>query len=68
MLLPFYLSTLLEGVIASYTVRTLIEGVIRVGIFLLYIWLISMMEDIAGCLCITGRSIKPSTAWNTAKI
>lgn len=46
MLLPFYLSTLLEGVIASYTVRTLIEGVIRVGIFLLYIWLISRMEDI----------------------
>lgn len=46
MLFPFYLSTLLEGVIASYTVRTLIEGVIRVGIFLLYIWLISKMEDI----------------------
>lgn len=46
MLLPFYLSSLLEGVIASYTVRTLIEGVIRVGIFLLYIWLISKMEDI----------------------
>lgn len=46
MLLPFYLSTLLESVIASYTVRTLIEGVIRVGIFLLYIWMISRMEDI----------------------
>ena len=46
MLLPFYLSTLMEGVITSYTVRTLIEGVIRVGIFLLYIWLISRMEDI----------------------
>ena len=27
-------------------IRTLIEGVIRVGIFLLYIWLISRMEDI----------------------
>lgn len=46
MLLPFYLSSLLQGVITSYTVRTLIEGVIRVGIFLLYIWLISRMEDI----------------------
>ena len=46
MILPYFLSTLLEGVIASYTVRTLIEGVIRVGIFLLYIWLISRMEDI----------------------
>lgn len=46
MILPYFLSTLLEGVIASYTVCTLIEGVIRVGIFLLYIWLISRMEDI----------------------
>ena len=46
MILPYFLSTLLEGVITSYTVRTLIEGVIRVGIFLLYIWLISRMEDI----------------------
>lgn len=46
MILPYFLSTLLEGVIASYTIRTLIEGVIRVGIFLLYIWLISRMEDI----------------------
>ena len=32
--------------ITSYTIRTLLEGVIRVGIFLLYIWLISKMEDI----------------------
>lgn len=46
MLLPFYLSNLLRKVIGSYTVRTLIEGVIRVVIFLLYIWLISRMEDI----------------------
>lgn len=46
MLLPFYLSGLLKGIIASYTIRTLIEGVIRVGIFLLYLWLISRMEDI----------------------
>ncbi|MDO5146294.1 MAG: DUF1385 domain-containing protein [Eubacteriales bacterium] len=46
MLLPFYLSHLLKGAITSYTVRTLIEGVFRVGIFLLYLWLISKMEDI----------------------
>lgn len=46
MLLPFYISSLLKRVIASYTIRTLIEGVIRVAIFLLYVWLISKMEDI----------------------
>lgn len=46
MLLPFYLSDLMKHSISSYTVRTLLEGVIRVGIFLLYIWLISKMEDI----------------------
>lgn len=46
MLLPFWLSSLLKPFIASYTLRTLIEGVIRVGIFLLYIVLISQMEDI----------------------
>ena len=46
MVLPFYLSELTKNYISSYTVRTLLEGVIRVGIFLLYIWLISKMEDI----------------------
>ena len=46
MLLPFYLSDLMKRYITSYTIRTLLEGVIRVGIFLLYIWLISKMEDI----------------------
>lgn len=58
MLLPFYLSTLLEGVISSYTVRTLIEGVIRVGIFLLYICLISRMEDICRVFMYHGAEHK----------
>ncbi len=46
MVLPFVLMHQLKGVIASYTVRTLIEGLIRVALLLLYIWLISKMEDI----------------------
>ena len=46
MLLPFFLSELLKKVLPSYTVRTLIEGVIRVSIFLLYVWAISKMEEI----------------------
>lgn len=46
MLLPFYLSHLLRSFIPSYSVRTLIEGVIRVSIFLLYMILITRMEEI----------------------
>ncbi len=46
MLLPFFLSELLKKFIGSYTVRTLLEGLFRVSIFLLYVWAISKMEDI----------------------
>ena len=46
MLLPFWLSSLMKPYISSYTVRTFLEGLIRVGIFLLYVVLISRMEDI----------------------
>lgn len=58
MLLPFFLSGLLKGWIPSYTVRTLIEGVIRVGIFLLYVALISRMEDIRRVLMYHGAEHK----------
>ena len=46
MLLPFFLSELMKKFITSYTIRTLIEGIIRVAIFLLYVWAISRMEEI----------------------
>ena len=46
MLLPFFLSELLKKVIHSYTIRTLIEGLIRVTIFLLYVWAVSRTEEI----------------------
>lgn len=46
MLLPFFLTELLKSLIPSRMIRTLIEGIIRVGIFLLYVWLIAKMEDI----------------------
>lgn len=45
-LLPFYVSTLLEGVIPAAPLRGLIEGVIRVVLFIGYVKAISMMEDI----------------------
>ena len=46
MVLPFLLSGLLKRWIPSYGVRTVIEGLVRIGIFILYILLISRMEDI----------------------
>lgn len=46
MVLPYFLSSLLKPLIPSYHIRTVIEGFVRIGIFLLYIMLISRTEDI----------------------
>ena len=46
MVLPYFLSSLMKPVIPSYHVRTVIEGFVRIGIFMIYILLISRMEDI----------------------
>ena len=46
MILPFYISLLFQKVIASRTLIIVLEGVIRLGIFILYIVLISRMKDI----------------------
>ncbi len=46
MLLPAWLTGLLSGVIQSHVLQGLVEGVIRLAIFLLYVYLISRMEDI----------------------
>ena len=46
MVLPYFLTSLLKGLIPSYQVRTVIEGLVRIGIFVLYVLLISRMEDI----------------------
>ena len=45
-LLPYYLSTLLNGFIRNDSLLAIIEGVIRIAIFLLYIVAISLMKDI----------------------
>lgn len=45
-LLPFFVSEALHKVIPSLQIRGLIEGVIRVFLFVLYVKLISLMEDI----------------------
>ncbi len=46
MLLPAFLASLLDDYIKSHILLGLIEGVIRLFIFLLYVFLISRMEDI----------------------
>ncbi len=46
MLLPAFFASLLEGVIRNHFLLGLVEGVIRLIIFLIYVVLISMMEDI----------------------
>ena len=46
MMVPYFLSSLFKNVIPSYEIRTLLEGVVRILIFILYLALISRMEDI----------------------
>ena len=46
MVLPYYISSLFESYIRKQSLLTLIEGLLRIGIFILYILLISMMKDI----------------------
>ena len=46
MVLPYFLSSLLKPLMPSYHLRTLVEGFERIGIFILYIALISRMDDI----------------------
>ncbi len=46
MLLPAFIASLLDGVIKNHLLLGLVEGVIRLIIFLIYVVLVSMMEDI----------------------
>ncbi|MGN1266554.1 MAG: DUF1385 domain-containing protein [Dorea sp.] len=46
MILPYFLTSLLKPVISSYFVRTVLEGFVRIAIFVVYVILISRMDDI----------------------
>jgi len=46
MVFPFYLASLLDKYIQNASLLAIIEGVIRLALFLLYIVLISLMKDI----------------------
>lgn len=44
--LPYWLASLCEGFIRNTSLMAILEGVIRIAIFVLYIWAISLMKDI----------------------
>ncbi len=46
MILPYLLTSLLEGFLRNKSVLSLLEGLIRIAIFILYLLGISMMKDI----------------------
>jgi uncharacterized protein YqhQ len=45
-LLPYYITSLFKGIILNQSLNAILEGVIRIAIFLLYVLLISAMKDI----------------------
>lgn len=46
MLLPFFIGNLLSDIIESSTLLALVEGIIRIAIFIAYVGVISQMKDI----------------------
>lgn len=44
--LPYFISSLLDGFIRNHSLMLIIEGVLRILIFILYVWGISLMKDI----------------------
>ena len=46
MLLPMFISNICKKVIPSHTVMAILEGFIRIAIFIIYIKMVSRMEDI----------------------
>jgi uncharacterized protein YqhQ len=62
MVLPTVLIGLLRPVIASGIWLSVIEAVLKIGAFVLYLYLVSRMQELKECLPITARSIKLSPA------
>ncbi len=46
MILPYFLTNFLRNYVVSNTLLAIIEGIVRVGVFVLYVFLISRMNDI----------------------
>ena len=57
-LIPNFISTLFDGLVSSNLVRNLIEGAIRILIFILYMFLVSRMEEIKRVFAYHGAEHK----------
>lgn len=44
--LPYYLASYFRGFVRNESLMAIIEGAIRIAIFILYVWAISLMKDI----------------------
>ena len=58
MVLPYFLTSLLEGYIRNESLILIIEGVIRILIFIAYVLSISLMKDISRLYCYHGAEHK----------
>ncbi len=67
MFLPYYISTLLKKWIVSETLIAVIEGALRILIFIAYIVLISLMEDIKRTYMYHGAEHKCINCIETGK-
>jgi uncharacterized protein YqhQ len=60
---PLFLANLIKPYITSAIVFSLVEGLIRVAIFVLYLWLISMVPDIKRYFAYHGAEHKSINAY-----
>ncbi len=58
MVLPYYISYLLKGLLANESWLAVLEGFVRIGIFIGYILLISLVKDIKRLFCYHGAEHK----------
>ena len=67
MVLPYFLSNFLKNYIASHFMMTVIEGIIRMAIFLAYISLVSHMKDIQRTFMYHGAEHKSIACYEAGK-
>ena len=58
MVLPTTIAGLIDKVIPLGAMKTVVEGVAKLAIFVLYLWLVSKMEDIRRVFCYHGAEHK----------
>ncbi len=56
--LPYFISSFFEKYVRNASLLAIIEGCIRIAIFLLYVWGISFMQDIKRLYCYHGAEHK----------